>query len=180
MQRPRHCLPVRKGKSRLVRSHCAFLHLADAYPEARNADIVDYIETLHFHHFGHNESPAISSAKRNRQVARLMRAQELARLAPLMEQLAEWQRQGRVRILGPGLSPQRAPTVALETRRNPREVAETLAERDIWVGAGDFHAVRTLRALGVQPARGVLRLSFLHYTTKEECERLLAALDAIL
>jgi len=46
--------------------------------------------------------------------------------------------------------------------------------------AGNFYAVRLLEALGVDAERGVLRLSFLHYTSAEEIEQLIAALDVVL
>jgi selenocysteine lyase/cysteine desulfurase len=46
--------------------------------------------------------------------------------------------------------------------------------------AGHFYAVRLLEAMGVDPQRGVLRLSFVHYTTMAEIERLIAALEAVL
>ncbi|MEM6897915.1 MAG: nitrogen fixation protein NifS, partial [Pseudomonadota bacterium] len=39
-----------------------------------------------------------------------------------------------------------------------------------------FYAVRPLRALGIDPAHGVLRLSFTHYTTEDEVDRLITAL----
>jgi selenocysteine lyase/cysteine desulfurase len=47
-------------------------------------------------------------------------------------------------------------------------------------GGGDFYAVRPLKALGIDPAKGVLRLSFTHYTSEEDIERLLGALDRVL
>jgi selenocysteine lyase/cysteine desulfurase len=60
------------------------------------------------------------------------------------------------------------------------EAAAQLSERGIMAGGGDFYAVRPLTALGVDPEKGVLRLSFVHYTTQEEIDRLLNALDDIL
>lgn len=47
-------------------------------------------------------------------------------------------------------------------------------------GGGDFYAGRALTAMGVDAARGVLRLSFTHYTSKAEVDQLLGALDAVL
>jgi selenocysteine lyase/cysteine desulfurase len=43
---------------------------------------------------------------------------------------------------------------------------------------GHFYAVRLLQALGINPASGVLRLSFVHYTTATEIRTLIEALDA--
>lgn len=56
-------------------------------------------------------------------------------------------------------------------------VAAALAPHGIMAGGGDFYAVRPLRAMGIDPDRGVLRVSFTHYTTEEEIDRLIAALD---
>ena len=40
--------------------------------------------------------------------------------------------------------------------------------------------MRPLEALGIDPDQGVLRLSFVHYTTADEVARAIAALDAVL
>ena len=45
-------------------------------------------------------------------------------------------------------------------------------------GGGDFYGVRVISALGEDPDHGVLRLSFVHYTTKAEINQLLNDLDA--
>ncbi|RZV99148.1 MAG: nitrogen fixation protein NifS, partial [Rhodobacteraceae bacterium] len=42
---------------------------------------------------------------------------------------------------------------------------------------GDFYAQRPLQAMGIDMERGVLRMSFVHYTTSAEVDRLIAALD---
>ena len=47
-------------------------------------------------------------------------------------------------------------------------------------GAGDFYAVRPLKALGIDPDEGVVRLSFVHYTSENEVKRLIEALKKIL
>jgi selenocysteine lyase/cysteine desulfurase len=47
-------------------------------------------------------------------------------------------------------------------------------------GGGDFYGVRPLGALGVDLEKGVLRLSFVHYTTKAEVDHLIGALDRVL
>ena len=44
-------------------------------------------------------------------------------------------------------------------------------------GADNFYSVRVIAAMGVKPDPGVLRLSFVHYTSAEEMDRLLEALD---
>jgi cysteine desulfurase family protein (TIGR01976 family) len=60
--------------------------------------------------------------------------------------------------------------------RHPREVAERLAERDLYVWDGDYYALEPMRALGLADSGGAVRAGFLHYTTEEEVDRLLEAL----
>jgi cysteine desulfurase family protein (TIGR01976 family) len=60
--------------------------------------------------------------------------------------------------------------------RPPREVAELLAERDLYVWDGDYYALEPMRALGLADSGGAVRAGFLHYTTEDEVDRLLEAL----
>jgi cysteine desulfurase family protein (TIGR01976 family) len=60
--------------------------------------------------------------------------------------------------------------------RGPREVAELMAERDIYVWDGDYYALEPIRALGLADSGGAVRAGFLHYTTEDEVGRLLEAL----
>jgi cysteine desulfurase family protein (TIGR01976 family) len=59
--------------------------------------------------------------------------------------------------------------------QEPRAVAARLGERGIYVWDGDYYAFEPLRALGLDEG-GAVRAGFLHYTTEEEVDRLLAAL----
>ncbi len=139
---------------------------------AASAGMADYIDALAAHH-GITGGPRARSAG----VAGLMAAHEQALLQPLLDYLA-----GRndLRVLGPKTASGRAPTVAVDLGRPAEEVAAALAPHGIMAGGGDFYAVRPLEALGVDPARGVLRMSFVHYTTETEVKRLIRALDRVL
>ncbi|MEI4262231.1 aminotransferase class V-fold PLP-dependent enzyme [Roseovarius sp. D0-M9] len=136
------------------------------------AGMADYIDALADHH-GLSGNPAA----RGQGVHDLMRAHEEALLQPLLDYAAA---RNSVRLLGPGRAAGRAPTVALRTDRPGEEVARDLAHHGIMAGGGDFYAVRALRAMGVDPAHGVLRLSFVHYTTAAEVDQLMTALDEVL
>jgi selenocysteine lyase/cysteine desulfurase len=74
----------------------------------------------------------------------------------------------------------RVPTVAVGLGKAGEAVAQDLSKYGIMAGGGDFYAVRLLEGLGIDPAHGVLRLSFVHYTSSEEVEKLLKALDRTL
>ncbi len=104
-----------------------------------------------------------------------MRAQESALLDPLLDFI-----RGRndVRLIGPDDLSLRVPTVALALEEAPREVAQRLGKHGIICGAGNFFAYRLFQGLGIDPAHGALRLSFVHYTSPAEVDRLIAALDA--
>ena len=58
----------------------------------------------------------------------------------------------------------------------PRELAERLGERGLYVWDGDYYALEPMRALGLHEGGGAVRAGFLHYTTIEEVDRLLEAL----
>jgi len=63
--------------------------------------------------------------------------------------------------------------------RPPREVAELLAERELYVWDGDYYALEPMRALRLADSGGAVRAGFLHYTTEDEVDRLLEALGDV-
>jgi len=71
----------------------------------------------------------------------------------------------------------RTPTFALRIRdRSPREVAEELGRRGIFVWDGDYYALAVMERLGLQETGGCLRIGFCHYNTIEEVDRVLSEL----
>jgi selenocysteine lyase/cysteine desulfurase len=136
------------------------------------AGMADYVDALAAHH-----GVTGDAAARNRAVHDLMRAQETAIIAPLLDYLA-----GRndLRLLGPRTAEARAPTVAVELDRPAEPVSEALGRDGIACWAGDFYAVRPLQAMGIDLKKGVLRMSAAHYTSAEDVQRLIAALDRVL
>lgn len=140
---------------------------------AAAAGMADYVDLLCDHHGG----PADGPAARAGFVHELMRAHEVNLLQPLLDALKD---RNAVRLLGPADATVRAPTVALALDRPAEPVAGQLADHGIMAGGGDFYAVRALEAMGVDPDTGVLRVSFTHYTSRDEIEQLLTALDDLL
>jgi selenocysteine lyase/cysteine desulfurase len=106
-----------------------------------------------------------------------MRTREVELLRPLLNVLAD---RNDLRLIGPTDAARRAPTVAVELPGNGEAAAAALAPHGIMAGGGDFYAVRPLRALGIDPDKGVLRMSFTHYTSEEDIDRLIRALGAVL
>jgi selenocysteine lyase/cysteine desulfurase len=74
---------------------------------------------------------------------------------------------------------ERVPTVSItHARLQPRQLAEALAARGIFVWDGNFYALPLSEALGLEP-QGMVRIGLLHYNTRQEVERLLAALAGL-
>ena len=130
------------------------------------AGMVDYMDALGAHH-----GVAAGGAHD------LMRDHEVRLLQPLLDAVKD---RNSVRLIGPEQATSRAPTVALALNRPGAEVAAEMAKRGIMCGGGDFYAVRALEAMGVDMRNGVLRLSFVHYTTEAEVTKVIEALDAVL
>jgi cysteine desulfurase family protein (TIGR01976 family) len=139
---------------------------------AASAGMADYLEALSAHHGG----PA-TGAPAARHAHDLMRGAEKAILQPLLDFVSN---RNSVRLIGPSDAAIRAPTVALQLAGAGVEAAAKLAPHGIMAGGGDFYAGRALAGMGVDPDKGVLRLSFVHYTTADEVDRLITALDQVL
>lgn len=136
---------------------------------AAAAGIADYLETV-----AEIAGDSVAGADPFRRAHAAMRAQEIALAAPLLDYL---QRKNSARLIGPADPTLRAPTIALALDEPGGAVAARLARHGIMAGGGHFYAWRLLEALGIDPNHGVLRLSFTHYTTPEEIQQLIAALD---
>jgi len=140
---------------------------------AASAGMADYVDALYAHHLGGNAEPTARGAA----VHDLMRGAETVLLQQLLDSVKT---RNSVRLIGPDRAENRAPTVALALNRPGEIVAGELAKRGIMAGGGDFYAGRALGAMGVDLEQGVLRLSFTHYTSQDEMEKLLNALDDVL
>jgi cysteine desulfurase family protein (TIGR01976 family) len=133
--------------------------------------VVDYLEGVAQHHGCGDERPSGRAAA----VGKLFRDHETALLQPLLDELSS---RSRIRLIGRGRAAERAPTIAFGVPgSNPVEIAQRLAESGIGIGAGNFYAYRLVQALGYDPEAGVLRASFVHYTSNRELELFLSALD---
>ncbi|UUV07394.1 aminotransferase class V-fold PLP-dependent enzyme [Ruegeria sp. YS9] len=140
---------------------------------AASAGMADYVEMLCAHHGG----PDTGAAEQGVFAHDLMRSHEVSLLQPVLDAVKD---RNAVRLIGPSDASRRAPTVALSLNRPAEPVAAELAQYGVMAGGGDFYAVRPLRAMGVDPAQGVLRVSFTHYTTQQEIDQLLEALERVL
>ncbi|MGD9022073.1 MAG: aminotransferase class V-fold PLP-dependent enzyme [Lysobacterales bacterium] len=137
--------------------------------------VLDYFESVYAHHFGNEQ---VDPVKRTARVRALFQHTERRNLQPLLDFLS--QKEG-VRLIGKTVTKKRAPTVSFVAEAwKPLEVARELAARNIGIGHGHCYAYRLIEALGLPIEHGVVRTSFVHYTSASEIERLIEALDEIL
>jgi cysteine desulfurase family protein (TIGR01976 family) len=74
----------------------------------------------------------------------------------------------------------RTPTVSVRIHGHaPRELAERLAGRGIFVWDGNYYAAGLTERLGIESSGGMLRIGLVHYNTEQEIERLLSTLKEI-
>jgi selenocysteine lyase/cysteine desulfurase len=134
--------------------------------------VMDYLEAVAGRHgFGDEPTPA-----RARAVRTLFRDHESALLQPLLDFLSK---HPGIHMIGKDRAAERAPTVAFTVgNHRSTDLAGRLAEFDLGVGVGHFYAYRLVKALNIDTSDGVLRASFVHYTSAEEISRLISALDA--
>lgn len=136
--------------------------------------VMDYMDAVADRH-GQQGQPV---AARAAAVRGLFRAHETALLQPLLDWLVK---HPKVRLIGRTRAAERAPTVSLTvTGRDSAGIGARLAEAKIGIGVGNFYAYRLIKALGIDAEDGAVRLSFVHYTTKEEVDRLIHELDRCL
>jgi selenocysteine lyase/cysteine desulfurase len=75
---------------------------------------------------------------------------------------------------------QRAPTVAItHAKLAPQELAQRLAQRQIYSWSGNSYALGLTERLGLESQGGVLRLGLVHYNTADEVAKVLQALDEL-
>jgi selenocysteine lyase/cysteine desulfurase len=136
--------------------------------------LLDYFDAVYGHHFGEN-APAAQKAVALRE---LFQAHERSLLQPLLDYLDGHK---KIRLIGRNNATNRAPTVAITIDgQNPATIAEKLSAFKLAAGAGHFYAYRLVEALGIDPDEGVLRLSFVHYTSPAEVDRLITTLDQLI
>ena len=146
---------------------------------ASAAAVLDYVEALHRHHGG-AETDRLRTAVAA--VSALWREHEDSLTPMLLDVLVD---RDDVRLVGPAAldsaTGHRCPTVAFSPLAlDPQVVAHELVERGIQTSSGHYYAARMLDGVGIDPDRGVVRLSFVHYTSRADVERAVEALDTVL
>jgi len=83
-------------------------------------------------------------------------------------------------ILDPARLEERVPTFAFTLDgHSPREIATYLGRQGIAVWDGDYYAYELIRALGLAPSGGMVRVGLTHYNEPDEIDRLVEALTEL-
>ena len=138
------------------------------------AGVLDYLDTVYAHHFNEEVAPA----EKGRRLHQLFSDYEKNLLTPLLAFLKE---RNDVFIIGPDDPETRAATVTIKPlNKGVREVADLLEQQKLMVAAGDFDGRRMLSDMNIDKDPGVIRVSFLHYTTMKEIDHLIRGLKVAL
>jgi len=129
--------------------------------------VIDYMDAVADRHGLKGKPVQVRAAA----VRDLFRAHETGLLQPLLDFLSK---HPKIRLIGRTRAAERAPTVAFTVEgKSSSEVASRLAEAKLGVGVGNFYAYRLIKSLGIDTEDGAVRVSFVHYTSKEEVDRLI-------
>ena len=138
------------------------------------AGIVDYLDAVYAHHFDEE----VEAAVRGQRLHQLFSEYEKLLLVPLLDFLKA---RDDVLIIGPDDPAIRASTVSiLPLKKTVEEVATALVREKLMVGTGDFYGVRPLTEMKIDLKPGVIRMSFIHYTTMDEIKHLIEGLTIAL
>lgn len=136
--------------------------------------IIDYFDKVHKHHFDEEVTPEI----RNNQLRDLFREHETELLETLLDFLRS---RDDIEIVGPDSSKERLPIVSIIPKKKKlMAVYEALTKHKLMLGYGDFYAVRPLMDMEIPLKPGVIRMSFLHYTSADEIDQLIEGLKMAL
>ena len=135
------------------------------------AGLGSYFSDTHQHHFGQSD---LSLYEKTLQISSLMHAHE----TQLCKQLLDGISQLPLRIIGRNHVQGREANIALTSDKiSSAAMSQHLAKKDIAAGNGDFYATRLLGKAGIKDVDdGVLRISFSHYNTADEVDRVIDAL----
>ena len=136
--------------------------------------LLDYFDVVYKHHFDKQVEPA----ERNRALTKLFQDHETILLDRLLEFLTSRE---DIRTLGTLTSKDRAPIVSfVPITKNITKVYADLTKHKLMLGIGNFYAVRPLMEMNIPTQPGVIRISFLHYTSFEEMDQLIDGLKIAL
>ena len=147
------------------------------------AGVLDYFEALHHHHYATQDEESGDTPPITRKLERigdLIHAHENRLADPILDYLHN---NRNIRLIGKPHTADgdRSPTMAFKPlQASARSVSSKIQDRGIGCESGHFYAWRLISDLGIDPEDGVVRISLAHYSSHEDVEKILAALDNVL
>ena len=135
------------------------------------AGLADYFGGSHLHHFGASSE---NLYHRTQEISKLMHQHETELCQLLLDGISDLP----LTILGRNTMQGREANIAMRSpSHKSSELSSALADADIAAGHGNFYAKRLLEKAGIEDSEdGVLRVSFSHYNTRAETERVVEVL----
>ncbi|MEM1279508.1 MAG: cysteine desulfurase-like protein [Cyanobacteria bacterium P01_H01_bin.152] len=139
--------------------------------------IPQYFQALAQHHWG--EDVTMTPVEQIQQAFDLIQHHE----ETLSDRLLTFLRsKPNVRIIGcsDADASKRVPTISFTVDGvNSDTIPPQIDRHKVGIRYGHFYALRLIQTLGLMSQNGVVRISMVHYNTVEECDRLIALLDAL-
>ena len=138
--------------------------------------IFDYFNNLYNHHF---ENKNIDTFQKIKKINDLISQHEQMLGNPILNYI---DKREDLNLIGKNKikNKDRAPTISFTSKGiSSKKLSSILINKKIATRNDNFYAWRCLKYLGINPEDGVIRISLVHYNTKEEVTNLIKILDAI-
>ncbi len=138
--------------------------------------IVDYYDHIYQHHFDNDED---NFSDRLNKSFELIAAHEETLASLLLNYLKEIP---EIRIIGNTSADAnlRVPTISFVHKDiKSDEIVKQVDKHNIGIRFGDFYAKKLIESLGLEKHNGVVRVSLVHYNTREEVQRLIEVFRSI-
>tara|TARA_X000000950_G_C13863724_1_gene639821 strand:- start:900 stop:2000 length:1101 start_codon:yes stop_codon:yes gene_type:complete len=139
--------------------------------------IFEYFDKIYSHHF---KSKNINLLDKIKKINALIAKHEEEIANPILKYISE--REDLV-LIGKNeiKNKNRAPTISFYSKNKPsKHLSEQLVKNNIATRNDNFYAWRCLNFLNIDTNDGVVRISMVHYNTKEEVDYLISVLDKII
>ncbi|MGB8376379.1 MAG: cysteine desulfurase-like protein [Salegentibacter sp.] len=140
--------------------------------------IAEYYQDFYKHHFP--KQPTNDIRERTSRNFEMIAQYEEELSAPLLDYLRTHE---KIRIIGHPYADRskRVPTISfIHDDLKSNEIVEQVDEHRIGIRFGDFYAKKLIKDAGLEEKNGVVRVSLVHYNTRQEVQRLLGIFKKIL
>tara|TARA_B100000900_G_scaffold255351_1_gene217578 strand:+ start:1085 stop:2335 length:1251 start_codon:yes stop_codon:yes gene_type:complete len=138
--------------------------------------IYDYFKNLYFHHFNDKDSSILEKIKK---INKLISDHEEIIANPILDYL---NKSKHFNLIGKNkiINKDRAPTISFTSNKmSSRELSDILVKNNIATRNDNFYAWRCLQSLGIDTIDGVVRISIVHYNSKNDVDKLIDVLKKI-